>query len=129
MNKIQELEKADKELAEINLRIEQLRYNINALEQNIALLNSLKIQLSQNISILKERKTIAVASEYKKAKTDLNTVRNRMALLQIDLSNSNVAFERAKNLLYETKKLYAMMLKNHANVVIQGNFGKQDGQE
>lgn len=128
MNRRQDLEKLESEINEVSTRIEAVKNHIRKLESEIALLKNLEHQFRQNISILKSDGTIAVASEYKKSKTDLAVVLNRTYALQIDVNNHTVALERMQEYLLDAKEKYATLFKNQDATIITGKFGN-DRQE
>ncbi len=125
MNKLLELAQADKELKEISAKVETIRFHLQSLESNIALLNSVRIEFEQNLAVLKTEKLIAAINEYKKIKEDHQTVLNRLYVLRIDQGNHVLALERAEKMLLEAKERYAILFSNQDAKIIRGNFGRQ----
>lgn len=123
MGKIQDLEKADIEIRELSVRIEGIKFHIRSLENNIALLNSLRIQFEQNIDVLKGGLVIAAIDEYKKIKEELQTIRNRLQVMRVDFNNHNLALSRSERFLIELQAKYAILLKEQSGRVIKVNFG------
>ena len=123
MNKQQELEKADAELNELGSRIEGIKFHLRSLENNMALLNSLRIQFDQNLDTLREKGIIAVATEYKKIREELAIVHSKLRVMRIDYSNHEVALDRTEKILVECQERYAILLRNQDGRVIEGNFG------
>lgn len=123
MNRMQELDRADRELKEVSAQIDSIKFHLTTLEENIALLNSVKIQFDQNISTLKSDKIIASFSEYKKIKEDLTSVVNRLYMLRVDFNNHQVALERAEKILLECKAKYVTLLNNQDAKILKGKFG------
>jgi chromosome segregation ATPase len=123
MNKQQELEKADAELRELGVRIEGIKFHLRSLENNMALLNSLRIQFDQNLDTLREKGIIAVATEYKKIREELAIVHSKLRVMHIDFSNHEVALDRTEKVLVECREKYVILLRNQDGRVIAGNFG------
>lgn len=125
MNKLQELELADRELKDVSDRLESIRYHLRQLDENLALLNSVRIQFEQNLAVLKSENIIPSMNEYKKIKEDLQSVMNRLYTIRIDQNNHNVALERSEKMLLDCRSRYATLLKNQDAPVLRGNFGKK----
>ena len=123
MNRTTELETAGKEISEIQTRIEGIKFHLRTLQSNLALLNSVRIQLEQNIDFLKSESVIAALHEFKKIKEDLQTCRNKMYAMRIDFNNHSVALERTEKFLLELKDKYVILLRYQDGRVIKGNFG------
>lgn len=126
MNKSQELERADAEIKAVLTNIEGLKFHIRSLENNMALLNSLRIQFSQNIAVLKSERVIAVLTEYKKVRDDLHQVYHKLHVMQIDFNNHSVVLERTEKFLLECRERYVILLRNQDGRVIKGNFGGKE---
>lgn len=125
MTKIQELEIADRERKEIGAQVDHVKFHLQNLESNIALLRSIQIQYKQNIAILKSKKYITSIQEYRKIRTELHVVNSRLNVMQIDLNNHAVALDRVKKMLFDADEKYATLLKNQDAPVIRGKFGKK----
>jgi chromosome segregation ATPase len=126
MNKLQELEKADAELKELGTRIEGIKFHLRSLENSLALLSSLRIQFSQNITVLKQNGIVPLASEYKKIRDDLAIVNNKLYVMRIDFDNHQLALERTEKFLVECQERYVILLRNQDGRVIKGNFGGKE---
>ena len=126
MNKQQELERADAELKELGTRIEGIKFHLRSLDNSMSLLRSLHIQFSQNLSTLRERGIVALASEYKKIRDDLAIVNNKLYVMSIDFRNHEVALERTEKILVESREKYVTLLRNQDGRVIKGNFGGKE---
>jgi hypothetical protein len=123
MNRLLDLENADRELNELSARLESVKYNIRSLENNMALLNSIRIQFSQQIAVHKSPDVITSILEYKKIRDDLTIVNIRLHMLRIDFNNQHVALLQIEKILFEAKERYAILLRNQYGRVIKGNFG------
>ena len=123
MNRHQELERADTELTELRTRIEGIKFHLRSLENNIALLNSLRIQFSQNLAVLREEGIVAVLTQYRKTMDDLANVNNKLYVMRIDFSNHEVILQKTEKMLMECRERYVILLRNQDGRVIKGNFG------
>lgn len=102
------------------------------LEKEIATLTSVEAHLEENIRVLKRRRVIVVAREFRKAQADLNTARNRRAFLRMDRENVLKIEKIAQEMYNKASADYKMAfdrLHNPSNNVIQVQFGRKDGQQ
>lgn len=129
MDFLDELEKIDREITEAEMRFKTLEISIEGIEKEASILTKLESHLIENIDHLRQSETIAIVNEFKKAKDDLTKTQNRLALLRIDLENQRRAKVYAEDVLKAAKKAYEKVLKTPVNKVIQGNFGRKDGQD
>jgi hypothetical protein len=125
MSKTLDFEKVDKALKEATIRCDTLKIHLNRLENDIFILLEARRQLEENISILKSDKLIAVASEFRKIKIELDKVKNQLVFLQIDKSNCIKNIFNAEKHLYKCKEECMIVLKAQDGKVIKGNFGKK----
>lgn len=127
-----ELNKASHVLLDAEVRLKTVVSQRIQLEKEIALLTAVEANLEENIRVLKQKDAIIVASEYKKATSDLNTARVRRSFLRVDRENV-LKIEGHAGFVYEKARAdyehIFSMIHNPPNNVIQGNFGKKDGQE
>ena len=129
MDLLEELEKIGNEIREQEIRFKTLEISIEGIEKEIATLHKLESHLMENIDHLKQSETIAIVNEFKKAKDDLVKTQNRLALLRIDKENQRRALQYAEDMLKKARKAYTKALKTPMNKVIQGKFGRKDGQD
>lgn len=123
----QEFNKASHALLDAEIRLRTVSIQTQQLEKEIAILTIVESNLEENIRILRRKRSIVIASEYRKATVDLNTARNRRAFLRIDRENC-LKIEKHCKLLYEKTKLEYerafSLLYSPPNNVIVGKFGK-----
>jgi chromosome segregation ATPase len=125
MNKVQELEQVDRERKEIGTQVDKVQFHLRSLASNLALLNSIRQQLQDNIRVLKNPLYIALLSEYGKIKAELLAVENRLATMRVDFNNHVVALERTEKMLLLANEKYATLFRNQDAPVIRGEFGKK----
>lgn len=129
MNKAtEELNKASHVLLDAEIRLRTVNSQRLQIEKEIAILAFVEANLEENISILRRKRAIVMAHEYKKAMADLNTARNRRALLRIDRDqclkvevNTEKEYEKAK----AEYELAFERLHNPRSNVIKVNFGSK----
>lgn len=126
----EELNKSSHVLLDAEVRLNTITIQIQDLDRQIALLNSVAAHLEENISVLQRKRVIVMVSEYKKAKTDLNTCYNRRALLRVDRENQlkvqthcQVMYDKAK---WDYERAFDR-IHNPPNNVIEGKFGRKNG--
>jgi hypothetical protein len=133
MDKTQEdFNKASHVLLDAEVRLNDVTVQSKKIEREIALLVSIEANFEENIRVLKRKRVIVMASEFKKSKLGLDTARVRMAFLRMDRENNRkieeiaqAAYDKAK-LDYE--KAYDL-LHNPPNNLIVVDFGRKSGQE
>lgn len=128
MSKQQELDKLATSIKDAEARLNVFKSNLDAIDKELNHLTTVETQLQENIKFLRKKHIIALALEYKKAKEELHKTRNRLAMIRIDRGNIGRAYKDVEDFLVKTKAQYAKLLKDSDNVVIQGSFGRQNGQ-
>lgn len=123
MEKVQSLQQTNDLIKECSDRIDGLRRHIRGLEEHIALHVHIEKQLKQNLSVLKDHETVAIASEYKRAKEDMGVIGRKITISQIDLKNSVLSLEKAEKLVIELKAKHDMILESQKGKVLTGHFG------
>lgn len=130
MDRFTELANADLALRNAESQLGTLRSITEIIQKEINSLTMLESQLEDNLICLRQRKIVAVANEFKKAREDLVKTRNRLAFLRIDRENQRKAIEKAEDIVVKARQTYNDLLKKPENNVVQGNFGrKDDGQD
>lgn len=127
MGKLVELEKLDKAIKDGEIRFKTVKTNIESLDKEITILETLEDQLNQNVNCLKQKNIIAIATEFKKAKEDLIKTRIRMSALKNDRELLRKACKDVESLLNKTKKDLEKLQKSGDNNVLKGNFGRKNG--
>jgi hypothetical protein len=124
----EDLNKASHALLDAEIRLRTVVAQRTQLEKQIAILTAVEANLEENIRVLKQKDAIIIASEYKKAISDLATARVRRSFLRVDRENcmkieghAEFVHEKAKA---EYDRLFNM-IHNPPNNVIPGNFGKK----
>lgn len=116
--------------AEVNLNSITIR--ISSLEKDIAFLTQVEANIRENIRFMKRKKIAVVASEFRKAKLDLQACRSKVSLLRMDRENSlkiqgnaEYVYNKAKDAYYQAyQRLHYPM-----NNVLYPAFGRKNGQE
>lgn len=124
MGKQADLEKLDRTIKDGEIRLRTVKTNIESLSREIAILDELEIQLNLNLQCLKEKKIIAIATEYKKAKEDMAKTKAR----RIGLSNDRENFKKAAdNVEIVMKKAREEIeeLNKEGNNVLHVEFGRK----
>jgi chromosome segregation ATPase len=129
MNKALEIDKAEKELKEVNDRLHIFNTHIAKLNSEIFILRTVERNILENIRTLKTEALIISASEYAKARRDLGTAQSRLSFLNIDLANHLRALEKIEERVIQCKEAYAKALLIPLAKVIIGKFGSRNGQE
>lgn len=128
----EELNKASHVLLDAQVRLQTVRAQRLQLEKDIAMLVAVEANLEENIRVLKRKRAIVVASEYRKSRIDLGTCRTRMAFLRVDRENVLKVEKHTENVYEKAKADYERLFElihNPPNNVIYVEFGRKNGQE
>lgn len=129
---VEDFNKASHALLDAEIRFSQIAAQVNALEKGIALLNAVEANLEENLRFMQRTRAIVKVQEFGKALRDLNTCRNRRALLRIDLDGATRVLRHAEAVYEKRKVEYERaydLLHNPPNNVIVVDFRRKDGQQ
>ena len=104
MSKSEDLAKLDRAVKDIEQRLKNFSASMDVIKKELDFLSTIEEQLESNIKYLKKIKTIALASEYKKAKEDLKKTKVRLQQLKGDLFNNEKAHKELEALLKKNKE-------------------------
>lgn len=127
MGKQADLEKLDRTIKDGEIRLRTVKTNIDSLSREIATLDELEIQLNLNLQCLKEKKIIAIATEYKKAKEDLAKTKTRRIALSNDREHFKKAVAEVEIVMKKAKEELDEMNKEGNNVLYVEFGGKVNG--
>jgi chromosome segregation ATPase len=122
MGKTDELERALSTIKDAENRLLNVRKICGDLDQEISYLINMIDMLCANIKCLKRNRIIAMAKEFKKAKTDLETANTRLSLLRTDQASANKALKHTERFIQKAKENYGKLLRSFDNNVVRGNF-------
>jgi chromosome segregation ATPase len=128
VNKQQELDKLSHAIKDAESRLKVFKGNLETIEKELNHLAAIEKQLEENIEFLRKKHIIALALEYRKAKDELSKTKNRLAMIRIDRENIRRATDDVEGFLNKNKESLAELLKE-SNNVIQGSFGRKNGQD
>jgi peptidoglycan hydrolase CwlO-like protein len=126
MAKADELEKNSATIHDANKRLAQVTKLVYDIDQEIVYLQNCIETLEENIKCLKKNRIIAMATEFKKAKNDLETARNRVGLLKKDRDTSVKALRHTELFIKKAIENYQNLLRSFNNNVVRGNFGSRN---
>lgn len=127
MSRQQELDRLDRAIKDADIRLKSIKNSLEVIDKEINQLTVLEVDLEQNLTILKQKRIIAMAAEYRKAKLELERSKSRLAMLKVNRNNAQAAFDEMDKFLLESREAYAKILKEANNNVLKGKFGKKDG--
>lgn len=130
MDDVEKFNKASSHLLNIEIKLNQIAAEVNSVEKDIAALNALEITLEDNLRTMKSTEAIAIASEYKKAKEDLEKCKRRKTTLKEDCEYFKLVLKHAEELHEKAKKLYEdafRTLNEETNNVLEVDFGRKNG--
>lgn len=127
MGKQADLEKLDRTIKDGQIRLQTVKTNIESLSREIAVLDELEIQLNLNLQCLKEKKIIAIATEFKKAKEDLAKTKVRRIALSNDREHFKKAAAEVEIVMKKAREELEELNKEGDNVLYVEFGGKVDG--
>lgn len=125
----EEVEAAERVIKDLEIRLRTFQVQIDALDKDIAALEFNEYVLQDNLSSLKQDKIVALAQEYKKAREELQRVRNRLVTVNNERIQVGHAVNAVTYALGKARQAYEDLKFKLDNNVLYGNFRKQeDGQ-
>lgn len=128
MYRTEDLNKASHVLLDAQVRLQTVQSQILQLEKEIALLNMIEANLEENIRVLKNRRYVVSAMEFKKSSNDLNAVQVRRSFLRVDRENC-LKIEKHAQIMYDKSKTeherLFELIHNPPNNVIQVDFTRR----
>ena len=129
MSKLVELEKLDRAIKDGEIRIRTVQNNIDQLTKEIDQLTTLEKQLEENLDCLKKKNVTVIATEFRKAKEDLTRTKARLTNLGNERENFKKSLDNASQVMEKARAEIEKLKKAENNNVLQGKFGRKDGQE
>jgi len=129
MNKLVDLNITEKEFKDASDRFEALQAHVFKTCNEIALVEHVKKNLQENISILKARHIITIAVEYKRAKDDLVKLHNNLTMLKINRNSLEHSTEQARKFMEECRERHLHAMSIQASRVIEVDFGRKDDRQ
>lgn len=126
MSKQIELEKLDRAIKDSQIRLHTVKSNMDILGREIATLGAVEQELEANVSVLKQEKIIASASEYKKAKEDLKKTKNRLIMARNEREDFKKSMDNVNKVIIDSQQAIDKIKKSGENNVVLGNFGKKE---
>lgn len=126
MSKQVELERLDRAIKDANIRSGTVRMNIDVLDREIANLDLMELALEENIQVLKQKKIVAIAEEFKKAKEELKRTRLRLITLKNEREDYRKALDHVNQVIVDSTAAIEKIKKDGDNNVLRATFGKKD---
>lgn len=126
----EDLNKSSHVLLDAQVNLQTIQAQILKIDKDLAMLTMVKANLEENIRVLKRRRAIVMASEFKKSTNDLSTCETRMAFLRVDRENILKNEKYADGIYQKAKAEYERLLdlvQNPPDNVIYVDFGRKDG--
>lgn len=126
MGRTEDLARIDRSLKDGEIRLRTVKTNLDALDREISILNTLESELVENVKCLKTKQIIAKAAEYKKAKEDLAKTRARLIGLKNDREHFRKAHAEVEFVMNKAREELEKIQKNGDNNVLHGKFGRKE---
>ena len=127
MKKPSDLADAENAVKAAEAKVGFVEAHIILLDIEIGTLTRLKVQLIENIEILKEKKIVALAEAYRKAKTDLAKTEKQLGVSEQERETLSKSLKNSQTVLQKCHEAYDIILGRYQNNVLIGNFGKKNG--
>lgn len=125
----EDLNKSSHVLLDAQVNLQTIQAQILKIDKDLAMLTMVKANLEENIRVLKRRRAIVMASEFKKSVNDLSTCETRMAFLRVDRENILKNEKYADGIYQKARAEYERLLdlvQNPPDNVIYVDFGRKD---
>ncbi len=127
MGRTDDITKIDRAIKETEARLKTLQINIDALDLEIKKFLDFENTLLENVKILKTKRVIAIAQEFKKSKEELKRVKGRLVVLRNDREHFNKVFQDTDDVLKGMQSQLQKILTDGENNVL--SFRREDGKE
>jgi chromosome segregation ATPase len=123
----EELSKLDNAIKEAEVRMRTINASLDALDKEITILCDLEKTLKENVKCLKEKRVVAIAKEFRKAKDDLKRTQIKITSLKNDREHFSKANKEMDAFLKQTKRDIDRLKESLENNVLQFKPEKKDG--
>jgi hypothetical protein len=127
VDKTEELSRIERIIKDSEIRLCAIKSNLDLFEKEIELLETLEAEFYENLKVLKRKKIVAVASEYKKIKQNLNKAKQRLMEIKAQKDQNIRAHKEMVDYLNKYKELFEKLELEGKNNVLYPKFGKKDG--
>jgi chromosome segregation ATPase len=121
---IERLQKAIK-IAEDRLAV--VKAALDGVEKDIDMVSTNVIQLKRNIHYLKKKNTVALASEYKKVKQELEDAQDKLMLYRLNREDYRTVYSGIEIDVLKLKEELTARLNDPGAQVIEGSFKRING--
>jgi len=127
MGKAEDLTKIDRSIKDTEIRINTVQASVDAIEKEMLNLSTLEKAVEENLKCLKERKIIAIAQEYKKAKEEVKRIQIKIIALRNDKEHYGKMIKDMQLFLKQARREYERLEKYNDNNVLNFKSRKKDG--
>ena len=127
MSRNEELDKIDRTIKDLEIRLSAIKNSVGQIEKELSVLNPKKLELEQNIRFQKKMGTVPIAHEYKKAKAELSRNTARLILIASEQAKATAVVKQIEQMIDKLRKDYYNLVVDSQNNVIQVKFGGDRG--
>lgn len=124
MSKTDDISRLDRSIKDAEIRINTLLSQVESYKKELDILLNKEKLLEENVKCLKKNRIIAIAQEFKKAKSELKITRDRITLLSNDKDHFLKSSEDMKTFIEKTKQELTRLQNLNDNNVLQFNRDK-----
>lgn len=129
MNKNEQLDKIDRTIKDLEIRLSGIRTSLGQIENELSVLSPKKTELEQNLRFQKKEGTIPIAHEYKKIKIEFSRVSARLILITTEQKKATNVLAQIETHITKLKNDQIKLIKSFENNVLQVTFGGNRGKE
>jgi chromosome segregation ATPase len=129
MSKLIQLDQLDRAIKDAEFRLKSVQDNIEKIYKEINTLEPRKTELENNLKFHKQSNTIPLAHEYRKAKIELNQVKSRLNLINLDQKRAIQACIDIEAIIEKFKRDRDQLLKTSDNNILRPRFGSTRGKK
>jgi chromosome segregation ATPase len=119
---LSEIDMMQKEIRDMQARLERVRLGLDSIEQEIDVLSTKSYQLERSVKYMKKDKVVALASEYAKVKVELDSIRERLSAMREEREMHRNAYARIDHEVRRLKNILFYTMRDHENNVLYGRF-------
>ena len=117
MSRQGDLEKAEKDIKETELKLHKIKATLKDIQDEIDKLHLLEVTLVENLAFLKTSGAAVKATEYRKAKEGLVRTRGRLSMIRIDRDNISKAQMDCESYIKKARDVITNALIGKDNVL------------
>jgi len=122
MANLSDIDKLQKAIKIAEDRLAVVKAALDGVERDIDLVSTSVIQLKRNIHYLKKKNTVALASEYKKVKEELDDAKNKLSTYRLNREDYRTVYSGIEVDIARLKSELLAKINDPGAQVLEGSF-------